>query len=151
VEIKEKFESKYTIALDGCWLWLAGPHSNGYGQFHVRVGKRSYKNVLAHRFSYELAQGLIPRGLELDHLCRQRACVNPHHLEPVTTKENLLRGEGACAKNARKTYCVNGHEFTEANTRYNKKGRACKTCVNKNMREYRRKKKIPSTLEALNS
>jgi hypothetical protein len=151
METKERFESKYFVAPDGCWLWTSGVSTKGYGQFHIRAGKGSYKNVLAHRFSYELAQGPIPEGLELDHLCRQRSCVNPYHLEAVTQKENLSRGEGACAKNARKTFCVNGHKFDESNTLYNKKGRACRTCVNKNTREYRRKKKLASTLELLTS
>lgn len=142
----DRFHSKYFVAPDSCWLWVSGIKMNGYGQFHVSSEKGSYKNVLAHRFSYELIRGPIPEGLELDHLCRQRSCVNPYHLDPVTRKENLLRGEGACAKNARKTFCKNGHEFTEENTYTYKKGRACRTCVSNNQREFRRKKKLAGSI-----
>lgn len=83
----ERFFSKVTaVPLAGCWLWM-GCCSNGYG--HMRRQKRC---VLAHRFSYELHKGPIPEGLELDHLCRIPSCVNPDHLEPVTSAENTRRG-----------------------------------------------------------
>lgn len=73
---------------DDCWLWT-GALTTGYGRFHVAVG---VPLVLAHRFAYEALVGRIPRGLDLDHLCRVRACVNPAHLEPVTRRNNLMRG-----------------------------------------------------------
>jgi len=87
------------------------------------------KNKVAHRISYELLKGDIPEGLDLDHLCRNRGCVNPDHLEPVTRKENLLRGNTIPAKHARKTHCPQGHEYTKGNTFISKSGsRHCRKC-----------------------
>jgi hypothetical protein len=78
---------------------------------------------------YELLVGPVGADLTLDHLCRNRACVNPDHLEPVTIAVNVLRGESPPARNARKTHCPQGHEYTPDNTYYNQKGwRACATC-----------------------
>lgn len=71
----------------GCWLWTGFVHPSGYGV--IRTGN---KNTYAHRCSYELFVGAVPEGLQLDHICRVRCCVNPAHLEPVTPQENVLRG-----------------------------------------------------------
>jgi hypothetical protein len=115
----------------GCWLWLGGHIGNGYGNFYL-----SGKRLLAHRVSYELHVGQIPGGLTLDHLCRVRSCVNPRHLEPVTFRENLMRGEGACAKHARKTHCPEGHKYDVITSRGH---RACRLCQNAaNRRAYAR-------------
>jgi len=108
---------------DGCWLWTGALNDEGYGA----VRGPNKKNTRAHRFAYEITVGPIPPGLTLDHLCRTRNCVNPAHLEPVTNKENLLRGEGWAAKNARKTHCVHGHEFTPDNI-YTIPGRTWREC-----------------------
>jgi hypothetical protein len=105
----------------GCWTWTACILQNGYGGVRLKG-----KLMRAHRVVYELLVGKIPDGLQLDHLCRNRKCVNPAHLEPVTQKENMRRGNGACAINARKTHCKSGHEFTKENTR-----RRCRICHNK--------------------
>ncbi len=86
-------------------MWTASQGTGGYGQFGVRAGKV----VRSHRFAYRELRGKIPEELVIDHLCRVRHCVNPWHLELVTTRENILRGEGASARNARKTHCDNGH------------------------------------------
>src|SRR6266478_6123799 len=103
----------------GCWLWVGivskGPgRGKGYGRFWLggrRGGPR--RNVMAHRFMYEQLVGAIPRGLQLDHLCRVPGCVNPAHLEPVTARENLMRGNTRAAANARKTICLRGHPLDD--------------------------------------
>ena len=108
----------------GCWLWLGSARGNGYGG-----GLANGKNYRAHRFAYERCVGLIPNGLTLDHLCRNRICVNPKHLEPVTSRENNLRGIGWAGVNAKKTHCLRGHEYTAQNTMWRKNGcRYCRTC-----------------------
>jgi hypothetical protein len=115
---------------ESCWLWTAFVAKNGYGQF-------SYdgKSIKAHRFAYELTVGKIPDGLQIDHRCRVRNCVNPNHLEAVTQRENILRGTAPTAVNARKTHCPSGHEYTEDNTLVKTTGaRICRTCHNFNKR-----------------
>ena len=115
-----------------CWLWTGASFENGYGVFWFEG-----TNIRAHRFSYEEARGPIPEGLALDHLCRTRGCVNPAHLEAVSLRENILRGEGITARNARKTHCKHGHEFTPGNTIHEVRGRKCRICQNARLRERR--------------
>lgn len=108
----------------GCWLWTASLRYDGYGQLGVSDGGV----CLAHRVAWELYRGPIPVGLELDHLCRVKSCVNPDHLQPVTGKVNNARSMSFTARNARKTHCINGHEFTDENTyRYGDR-RMCRKC-----------------------
>ena len=109
----------------GCWTFTGGLTGGGYGQ--VRADDRGQGT---HRVMFEAVMGPVPAELDLDHLCRNRACCNPAHLEPVTTRVNLLRGTGFSARNAVKTHCIHGHEFTEANTMREKYGRKCRTCHN---------------------
>lgn len=125
------------IARTGCWQWTGYICSDGYGGM-----KRSGKLVRAHRLSYEAFKGPIPSGLSIDHLCRNKLCVNPEHLEAVSIRENTLRGIGPSAENARKMFCINGHILIGDNVtmRPRKKGipyRRCKTCHREGNARYR--------------
>jgi hypothetical protein len=128
--VEKRFWAKVDRRSDSeCWLWL-GALRSGYG--HVTItrddGRRSW---YAHRVAYEMAHGEIPAGMTIDHLCRNLRCVNPDHLEVVTRKENVLRGVGLSARNARKTECKRGHPFTPENTyvQPSNSSRRCRTCL----------------------
>lgn len=131
----------YISKSSDCWVWLGKPANTGYGQIGFGYPNRKVRN--AHRVIYELLVGEIPDGKQLDHLCRNRLCVNPEHLEPVTQKENLLRGDTIPAKNKAKTHCVRGHKLSGDNIRtYGKRGgRQCKPCMNIRKKESRQKQK----------
>jgi hypothetical protein len=125
------------VSEDGeCWMWT-GTKNRGYGQFRLVEGR-----VYAHRWAYEFFRGPIPDGLTLDHLCRNRACVNPDHLEPVTMRVNLLRCDAVSTQYVGITHCKDGHEFTEANTIRVPKGRSCRACANRRSAEYRARKAV---------
>lgn len=133
--IEDRFWSKvdkdgpvpdYRPELGPCWLWTAGQWGEGYGRFWV-----SGRPVSAHRFAYEFLVGPIPSGLQIDHLCRVRNCVNPAHMEPVTNRVNTLRGMGPTVAGLRmstKTHCPQGHPYDEANTRWWRNERLCRAC-----------------------
>src|SRR6266568_8464909 len=109
---------------DACWLWIAGMDNHGYGTFDIGQQKRR-----GHQIAWQLLRGPVPDGLELDHLCRVPLCVNPNHLEPVTHRENTLRGEGITAQQARRTHCPQGHVLAGHNLEPRRDGhRACRAC-----------------------
>jgi hypothetical protein len=121
--LEERFTDKYVVTPDGCWEWQA-VLSRGYGQIWLH-GRNQY----AHRVSYEMHKAPIPSGLQIDHLCRNTRCVNPAHLEPVTARENLLRGNTFQRHNAAKTHCPQGHPLSGDNLYVNPGGgRVCRTC-----------------------
>ena len=122
----------------GCWKWTGVKTGTGYGR--ILDGE---KGLCAHRVSYELMYGPIPPGMIIDHLCRNRACVRPDHLEIVTHKENILRGIGPTAVNAQKTHCPKGHPLSGANLHLDTNGwRVCRECRRQACRrQWRRKVK----------
>ncbi len=139
----ERFWRRVTILDNGCWQWTGGQNSEGYGSFTLQVitGQKRIQ-IGAHRWAYLHYVGLVPDRLVLDHLCRNRACVNPLHLEPVTEKVNALRGEGQTAKNARKSHCKHGHKFECDNIAFetDSKGRISRRCRKCVRLRYERKK-----------
>lgn len=135
-----RIANKITVSATGCWTWTGALDDDGYGQ--ITIAK---KNRRAHRTVYELLVGPIPDGLELDHLCRDRACVRPTHLEPVTGRENKLRSPITLASiNLAKTHCLHGHPFDEANTRLVRRGKSverhCRKCGSDRVRRHRQRK-----------
>ena len=134
----ERLSNKIQVADGGCLEWT-GALRMGYGKFRGVAGR----TTTAHRVVWETFVGPIPEGLELDHLCRNRKCVNPDHLEPVTRRENLRRGSNGVLK----THCPHGHEYTDENTIHRKAdgtrhrpngARECRICKNARDTEYRR-------------
>ena len=117
-----------------CWLWRGYISPKGYG---MTAGK------YAHRIAWELLRGTIPPDMQIDHLCRTRHCVNPDHMELVTCRVNLLRGNTVTAQRALATHCPKGHELKDPNVIYSKEGwRKCRTCDNDRQRDrYRRRYK----------
>ena len=137
--IEERFWSKVRKT-DGCWEWTGYVRPDGYATFHGPEGRTTYVHV----FAYELEAGSIPKGLMVDHLCRNRRCVRRDHLEAVTNRVNVLRGNGIAAQNAAKTHCPQGHPYDRLNTRLDRRAnRYCRSCMNRqNLARYHRLKAI---------
>lgn len=131
-----RFAEKAALQDDGCIVWIGGKTLGGYGVFADKATHEQNTKAMAHRWSYEHHVGPIPEGLDLDHLCRNRACVNPEHLEPVTREVNIRRAA------ALRTHCPAGHLYDESNT-YIRPGtvhRKCRTCMRERDRARRGRK-----------
>lgn len=122
----------------GCWIWTGALGDSGYGRLAL-----NRKLHYVHRLSYETFVGPIPDGLQIDHLCRNRACFAPSHLEPVTCRVNVLRGESPGARSRRRTHCGKGHDFAEHGVERNGR-RICRTCKIEYLRGYRVTPRDPS-------
>lgn len=134
--LPDRFVAKFHVDPEsGCWLWTASLNKYGYGQFRVRPRTRG-----AHRVAYEALIGPIPEGMQLDHLCRVRRCVNPAHLEPVTMAVNIARGdvEARYEWNRAKTHCPQGHPYSATNTYHDpaRPHRICRACSREASRRY---------------
>jgi len=129
----ERFAERIMPA-ESCEIWVGNMNANGYGR--ISVGG---KHVLAHRYAWERANGPVPDGMELDHLCRNHACVRLSHLEPVVHRVNVLRGEAHCAVVVRTGVCKRGHSYDEQNTHVGPDGkRYCRACRAMRARAYRK-------------
>lgn len=138
--VVERLAKRFVIEPSGCWSWTGHRDSWGYGVFSVRgAGRR------AHRVVWELTKGKVDVTLQIDHLCRNRACVNPEHLELVTARVNALRSH---MFRTLKTHCKRGHEFTPENScwrwseYYKSRQRTCRACLNARVAKWRSNKKI---------
>ena len=134
--VLERFWSKVKIMESGCWEWQAGLTKAGYGEFQLNGTM-----VKSHRFAYKLLKGEIPEDMVIDHLCRNRRCVNPEHLEVVTMKVNTIRGIGPSSKCARLTHCPKGHPYDLLNTYiYADGSRRCRACRREQEQKRRNKR-----------
>lgn len=145
VSAVERFLAKVDVTDEGCLRWTGTVLPNGYGHFRGDLSQMT----LAHRFAYETFVGPIPRGLHIDHLCRNRLCVNPAHLEPVTCRENALRGEAPTVALHLAGRCARGHTdfvtlVSEGRTR-----RICRTCRNERSKEHQRRRRAAERARAV--
>lgn len=136
-DLHARLMSRLDVDPGGCWLWKGCTTAKGYGL--IQAGKLRP----VHRVSYELHVGPIPQGLDLDHLCRVRNCANPAHLEPVTHRVNVLRGESPSAINARSEACKHGHRWAPETTYITRKGsRDCRPCKLKRNLAYKARRRL---------
>lgn len=135
--MKDKILKKILINPNtGCWIWQGFIDPDGYARSEIRGGK----NKFVHRISYEAFIGKIDKGMSIDHICRNRKCCNPQHLQTLSIKDNLFSGNSISAINKRKTHCKRGHEFNEENTYIIRKSRVCKECAKIGMIKYKNNK-----------
>lgn len=120
----ENLLSRTTVTDNGCWEWQGFRDKDGYG-----ISSFKHRPARAHRLAWQFARGPIPDGLVIDHLCRNKACCNPDHLEPVTVRENTIRGDTILARNLAKTHCDKGHPLDGDNLYADRRGwRGCRAC-----------------------
>lgn len=136
--IAPRLARKATMGPNGCWVWTRPVNGRGYAA--LKVGGKKGKMREAYTLAYEISVGPVPEGLELDHLCRNRACINPYHLEAVTRRVNSLRGQSFCADNARKTHCRLGHPLT-VTIEQGRSRRRCVPCQNAAVKRYQDRKR----------
>lgn len=138
------------ISDDACWLWVGSKINNGYGVIRKPRSAKKKGTALVHRVSYEIAFGPIPDGLDIDHKCRVRNCVNPNHLRTCTRRQNTLWGIGPSAKNAQKTHCLRGHPLEGENILIRGNRRCCRECIRIRARKHapRRKRKPKASLSS---
>jgi len=135
--VEKRFLDK-VVKTNSCWFWIGSNNGVGYGEIRIKN-----KKFYAHRWSYTYYTGKeIPNGYQIDHLCRNSSCVNPDHLEAVTPRTNVLRGDASKERPERKKkYCINGHLYSKNEyIRLDGKGRNCEQCVRDRAREYMRRK-----------
>lgn len=140
-EAKERIvryiENRIYRSPTGCWTWTGPKNTKGYG-----LARHRDTTFFAHRLSFETLKGDVRPPLVLDHLCRNRACCNPDHLEAVTNRENVLRGDGVAGKGARQTHCVQGHSFELYGARRANGYRWCREC--QRIRDQKRNRRTPA-------
>lgn len=129
INLPDRLQNKISPEpMSGCWIWTGALSTKGYGRYGIK--NRTYA---AHRVVFEIFREGIPENMQLDHLCRNRQCVNPDHLEIVSNRENTLRGINFIARNAKATHCPQGHEYNSDNTYLSKYistiSRRCKMCL----------------------
>lgn len=134
--VAHKIAQRISITNEGCWEWLGKKDRHGYGHIYF-----DGKHRLAHRVVYSSFVKDIPAGLQVDHLCRNRCCINPDHMELVTGAENTARGVSFSAINSAKTHCIHGHELAADNVYMIGRGRACRKCRNLSSIKYHAKKR----------
>ena len=128
----QRFKAKYSVnQATGCWDWSASKNL-GYGQMGINLGDGKYRPLFAHRISYEIHKGDIPENLVIDHICRNRGCVNPDHLRLLTRGENVMCGDTITARKSNSALCPNGHVYEEESIYRYKGWRICKICRRKN-------------------
>lgn len=121
---------------DSCWLWTGSTNGVGYGEIRI-----NHKKHYAHRLSYQHYNGDIAKGMEIDHLCRNRSCVNPAHLDQVNRSENMKRAM-PYRKDTHKTTCINGHDLADSYQRKDGKGRNCRKCNLDRVKAYQHRQKV---------
>ncbi len=153
IEIPDDVKARFWALIDvrdpsECWEWQGICSSNGYGRHYLR----GFGPVISHRLAYHIAKGLMPADLVSDHLCRNRKCVNPAHIEPVTSRENTLRGEAGLHRRHERelvTHCKWGHALTPDNLKGRKDGpRVCLSCTRIAQNKWRAKKRAARVIAA---